>query len=98
MRSLGWHNLKVVLSTDDGLSTDYAFYVDSVLAEKVSNVGIAASIRSYDNIALGSGLSNASTEVFFDNVRLEYVPEPATIALAGVLLGLAACTARRRAA
>ncbi len=97
-RSIGWHNLKVVMSTNDGLSTDYAFYVDSVLAERVSNVGTAASIRSFDNIVLGSGVSNASTEVFFDNVRLEYVPEPTTFALAGVLLGLAACTARRRAA
>src|SRR3972149_5944399 len=88
-RSLGWHNLKVIMGTNDGLSTDYAFYVDNVLAEMVSNIGTAASIRSYDNIALGSGLSNASTEVFFDNVRLEVVPEPATMALAGILLGLA---------
>ena len=97
-RSLGWHNLKVILSTDNGLSTDYAFYVDNVLAEIVSNIGTAASIRSYDNIVLGSGLSNASTEAFFDNVRLEYVPEPSTIALTGVFLGLAACASRRRAA
>lgn len=73
LRSLGWHSLKVILSTDDGLSTDYAFYVDSVLAERVSNVGTSASIRSYDNIALGSGVSNASTGVYWDNVRLEYV-------------------------
>ena len=55
-RSTGWHNLKVVMSTDDGLSTDYEFYVDNVFAERVSNVGTAASIRSYDNITIGSGL------------------------------------------
>lgn len=74
LRSLGWHNLKVVLSTDDGLSTDYSFYVDNTLAERVSNVGTAASIRSYDNISLGSALSNASTEVYWDNVQLQYIP------------------------
>jgi PEP-CTERM motif len=98
-RSLGWHNLKAILSTDDGLSTDFEFYVDNVLAEKVSDVGTAATIRSYDTIRIGSGLSNGSTEVFFDNMQLEFiaVPEPATFMLAGMaLLGLVA--ARRRPA
>jgi PEP-CTERM motif len=85
-RSTGWHNLKVILSTDDGLSTDYAFYVDSALAERVSNVGTVSTIRQYSNIVLGSGLSNANTEVFFDNVHLESlaVPEPASLALLAI--------------
>jgi hypothetical protein len=91
LRSTGWHTLKVLISTDDGASTDYEFYVDNVLAERVSNVGTAASIRSYDNIALGSGLSNASNAAYFDNMHLEIqpvaVPEPSTLALAGVGLG-----------
>jgi hypothetical protein len=89
-RSLGWHNLKAILTTDDGLSTDYSFYVDNTLAERVSNVGTAASIRSYDVIRLGSGLSNASTEVFWDNVRVEYIaaiPEAGSFAAVG-LVGL----------
>jgi hypothetical protein len=83
-RSTGWHNLKVILTTDDGLSTDYAFYVDNALAERVSNIGTAASIRQYNNIVLGSGLSNANTEVYFDNMRLESatIPEPASLVLA----------------
>jgi hypothetical protein len=96
-RSLGWHNLKAILSTDDGLSTDFEFYVDNVLAEKVSDIGTAATIRSYDTIRIGSGLSNGSTEVFFDNMQLEFsvVPEPATFMIAGIaFLGLVA--ARRR--
>ena len=88
-RALGWHNLKVEITTDDGLSADFSFFVDSVLAEKVSNVGTAASFRSYDNIALGSGLSNGSTEAFFDNMRLEVtaVPEPGALSLMAAGLG-----------
>ena len=96
LRSLGWHNLKAVLSTDDGLSTDFQFYVDNILAETVLNVGTV--IRQYDNITLGSGLSNGSTEAFFDNVHLEYIPaipEPTSLALVG-LAGLA--LRRRRSA
>lgn len=96
-RSLGWHNLKVVLSTDDGVSTDYEFFVDGLLAERVSNIGTAGTLRSYDNIALGSGLSNASTEAFFDNMKLEYipVPEPTTLGLIG-FAGLIGLARRRR--
>jgi len=73
-RSLGWHNLKVVISTDDGQSADYAFYVDDVLAERVSNVGTAATLRQYDNIVIGSGLANNNTGANFDNMHLEYLP------------------------
>jgi len=89
LRSTGWHNLKVILTSDDGASTDYAFYVDNVLAERVTNVGTAASLRSYDNIALGSGLSNAGNEAFFDNMFLavQPVPEPSTLALGGIAGG-----------
>jgi hypothetical protein len=95
-RSAGWHNLRVDITTDDGLSADFAFYVDGFLAERVNNVGTAATFRSYDNITLGSALSNGSTEVFFDNVRLEVtpVPEPGTATLLGI--GLAGFIAFRR--
>ena len=93
LRSLGWHNLKVEIDTDDGIATDYSFFVDGVLAEKVSNVGTV--LRQYDNIVLGSGLSNASTEAFFDNMQLSTVPEPTSLLLAGVL-GMAMSCARSR--
>jgi hypothetical protein len=101
-RSLGWHNLRLEMSSDDGLSTDYEFFVDGVLAERVSNVGTAASIRSYDVIRIGSGLSNGSTEAFFDNMFLEVqsvaVPEPSTLALAGLGgVGLLVRRLRRKA-
>ena len=95
-RSLGWHNLKVVISTDDGLSTDYQFFVDSVLAEKVSNVGTAASIRSYDNITLGSGNSNASTDAWFDNQNLQVLPAPEPGSLTILALAAGALLRRRR--
>ena len=96
LRSAGWHNLKVVTSTDDGLSADFAFYVDNVLAEFVNNVGTAAAFRSYDNIALGSGLSNGSNPAYYDNFFLEVtaVPEPSITALLGI--GLSGLIAFRR--
>jgi hypothetical protein len=86
-RTVGWHNLKVIIGTDDGLSTDYAFYVDNVLVETVDNIGSAASIRSYDNIVIGSGVS-ATSGAYYDNVSLSVVPEPTSVALIG-LAGLA---------
>lgn len=95
LRSTGWHNLKVVISSDDGLSTDYAFYVDGILAKLAPNVGTAASMRSYDNVTLGSGLSSTA-EVFFDNVSVDNnaIPEPTSVALLGI--GAMGLLARRR--
>jgi hypothetical protein len=101
LRSTGWHNLKVVLSTDDGLSTDYSFYVDNVLAERVSNIGTAASIRQYDNIVVGSGLTNANNAAYYDNFSLVFaVPEAGSLAAFGVfgLASLGGVWLRRRAA
>ena len=99
LRTTGFHNLKVIVNTDDGLSTDYAFYVDNVLAETVNNVGTAASsFRQFDNIALGSGLTDAGTEAGFDNMFLSTVttPEPTTLAAMG-LVGASLFARRRRA-
>jgi hypothetical protein len=99
LRSVGWHNLKVALSTDDGASVDMDFFVDNTLAEKVSNIGDALALRSYDVIRIGSGISNGGTDVNFDNMQLEYIqiPEPATLVLAGIVcMGLLGV--RRRAA
>ncbi len=86
LRTLGWHNLKVEITSDDGVSSDFAFYVDGVLAERVSNIG--TSLHSYDNATIGSGLSNASTEAFIDNMVLEVSPIPEPSAATFGLLGL----------
>lgn len=99
LRSTGWHNLAVIISTDDGLSADFDFYVDGVLAERVHNVGTAAQFRSYDVVRLGSGLSNAGNAAWWDNFRVEVivVPEPSAAAL-GLIGGVALLwTLRRRA-
>lgn len=82
-RSLGWHNLKVEITSDDLQSTDYNFYVDNLLAEKVSNIGTSGSIRSYERIVLGSALTNASNAAYFDNVRVEYIPAGQQVGVPG---------------
>jgi hypothetical protein len=95
LRSTGWHNLMVKISTDDGLSADFAFYVDGILAERVSNVGTAATLRSYDLVRIGSGVSNANNAAWYDNFSVEVViPEPSTIGLG--LMGMLAFACRRR--
>ena len=96
LRSTGWHNFGVVISTDDGASADFAFFVDNILAERVNNVGSAAQFRSYDVIRLGSGVSNAGNAAWYDNfsVQVTVVPEPSTFGLC--LLGVAALVCRRR--
>jgi hypothetical protein len=95
LRSTGWHNLMVEISTDDGQSADFEFYVDGILAERVSNVGTAATLRSYDAIRLGSGVSNGGNAAWYDNFGVQVViPEPSAIGLG--LIGTLAFAWRRR--
>ncbi|MGB7157645.1 MAG: PEP-CTERM sorting domain-containing protein [Tepidisphaeraceae bacterium] len=95
LRTVGWHNLKVEITSDDGLSTDFRFYVDGILAETVLNFSTAATFRSWDNIAIGSGLTNGGATANFDNMFLEVVvPEPTSLALFG-LAGFALLRRRR---
>jgi PEP-CTERM motif len=68
-----FHNLKVEISTSNGTSQDYKYYVDGVLAETVN--GVASALRQYNVIRLGVGLSSAR-DAYFDNVRLEFTPAP----------------------
>lgn len=67
----GWRNLKLVLTTTTGTNTVYSFYVDNVLAEVeiIPNAPL-----QYNQIRIGSGLSNGNVPVYFDNMLLEYIP------------------------
>ncbi|MEX2138042.1 MAG: hypothetical protein WD894_02185 [Pirellulales bacterium] len=65
LRSTGWHNLAVEIS-----DLDFRFFVDGILSEIVPNT---FALRSYDVVRLGSGLSNAGHEAFWDNVRVETI-------------------------
>ncbi|MEX2138044.1 MAG: PEP-CTERM sorting domain-containing protein [Pirellulales bacterium] len=75
LRSTGWHNLAVEIS-----DADYRFFVDGALAETIPNT---LTLRSYDVVRLGSGLSSTA-EAFFDNVSVQAIPEPGTLALVSV--------------
>ena len=82
LRSTGWHNLGVRIS-----NTTFEFYVDGLLAETVAN---AFTLRSYDSVRLGSGLSS-TTAAFYDNVNVELnpppIPEPSALNLTAMLVG-----------
>jgi len=88
LRTTGWHNLAVTIS-----DVDFQFFVDGMLAETVPQTGLT--LRSYDVVRLGSGLSSTA-EAWFDNVRVtvNQVPEPGAMAL--TLLGMGALIATRR--
>ena len=90
LRTTGWHNLAVEIT-----NIDYKFYVDGALAETVAN---SFTLRSYDLVRLGSGITSVS-EAYFDNVSVETnpVPEPSAVALCLLgAAGLAGRPSRRR--
>jgi hypothetical protein len=81
LRTTGWHNLKVTIT-----DTAFDFYVDGALAETVAN---AFTLRSYDLVRLGSGISSLQP-TFFDNINVEVnpVPEPGTLTFIALGLGV----------
>jgi PEP-CTERM motif len=89
LRSTGWHNLAVTIS-----DTAFNFYVDGIFSETVANT---ITLRSYDSVRLGSGITSANT-ANFDNVRVEInptvIPEPSGAML--LLAGFGALAAHRR--
>lgn len=87
-RSAGWHELKFVMK-----DTSIEFYVDGTLG-KVKQHSVAAGTNSFDQIRIGSGLSTANGDAYYDDILIEKVPEPATL----LLLGLGGLFLRRRTA
>jgi hypothetical protein len=83
LRSTGWHNLRV-----DITNTSYSFYVDGILSEVVPNT---VTLRSYDIVRLGSGLSNAGVEAYWDNVFVATaVPEASSFIALGLVGAISA--------
>ncbi|MGE3180751.1 MAG: PEP-CTERM sorting domain-containing protein [Phycisphaerae bacterium] len=71
-RSAGWHNLALEIG-----STSISFYVDGILAE----VEARPNAFNFDTVVLGSDLTAAGWNSWVDNVRVEIVPEPASLSL-----------------
>jgi len=74
-----WAKMTVLFKT-----TSIEFYVNDVL-DTVQPVGAG---RTWDSIVIGSGLSSAGADVWFDNLKLSIVPEPATLAFLAIGGGL----------
>jgi hypothetical protein len=91
-RSTGWHELKAVF-----YDTTVDFFVDGVnsLSGLTTSYASAAGAITFDRVTVGSGLSSANGEAYYDNVQVALIPEPTTIALLG-LGGLAFLAIHRR--
>jgi PEP-CTERM motif-containing protein len=76
LRSTGWHNLKVELTKNatNGNAVDFAFSVDDQLSERVTGIGLT--LRTWDMIVLGGGLSNGNNAAWFDNFHFEFNTAP----------------------
>lgn len=71
-RSAGWHNLALEVG-----SSSISFFVDGILAE----VEARPNAFNFDSVVLGSDLTAAGWNAWIDNVRVEIVPEPASLSL-----------------
>ncbi|WP_428306153.1 dockerin type I domain-containing protein [Lacipirellula sp.] len=74
LRSEGWHKLGVTVS-----DLDFKFYVDNILSRTVlRSKGVASTpnitIRSFDEIRIGSGVSNGDHASYVDNVSVVLNP------------------------
>lgn len=86
LRTSGWHTLSAIIG-----ASSTRFMIDGQLAEIVP-VGVTAPINT---VVLGADLPT-SYSYWVDNIRLEVVPEPATIWLVGITLIALQCGRLRR--
>ena len=90
-RSVGRHRAEVIGGVDpnDPTKAKVDIFIDGILGKTVTGLTNV----SFNWVVMGSGLSS-SHGMYFDNVVARPVPEPASIALAGV--GLAGIVGLRR--
>lgn len=78
-RTPGWHKLGIKVKGSGVLE----FYVDDFLGASINDSSFAT--HSFDSFILGSGLvsgaSGAYRSAYYDDVNVEIVPEPASLAL-----------------
>jgi len=77
-RSQGWHELKVVFK-----DTVAEFYVDGTLG-KTQQYTTSAGGTSFEQARIGSGVSTANGDAYYDDYLIEKVPEPAALMLLGL--------------
>lgn len=83
-RATGWHRMLMSIG-----STQIRFSVDGILAE----IEAKPNAFGFDDVVLGSGLTAGGHGSWIDNLRVEIVPEPASVLL---LLAGSAWLIRRR--
>ena len=77
-RSTGWHEMKAVFK-----DTTVEFFVDGVngLSDLTTSYASTAGAITFDRVLVGSGLSSANGAAYYDNVMVQVIPEPSSVAL-----------------
>ena len=90
-RSVGWHRAEVIGGVDpnDPTKAKVDIFIDGILGKTVTGLTNV----TFNWVVMGSGLSSTHG-MYFDNVVARPIPEPASMALAGV--GLAGILGLRR--